>query len=285
MKRLLRRFLNGQKGQALLIVLGLLAIGGLTIAVSLNYATTNLKGSQILREDMRGIYAATAGVELALWSLGQGEEPLTQLTENISGMAVTMSSDNVGTFTWYFGDLIEAGPPQVHVEYVDVSGSITYLGGDDYEYTITVTWQPGAPNNIKLEEVGARLPVGYTYNASSAALFPSNLSEDEPVETQDIHDAWMVNWELGPPAPNISEDETMTQIFYITGTGSTSGHYAFVKGLPDSIGMLGEIKGTRFKITAKANRPGDGSTTAEIVADVIIGDDGTINITSWLISN
>ena len=53
MVRLLKQLLSSEKGQALAIVLGLLAIGGLTIAVSLNYATTSLKGSGIVEENMK----------------------------------------------------------------------------------------------------------------------------------------------------------------------------------------------------------------------------------------
>ena len=75
MVRLLQQFLSGEKGQALPIVLGLLAIGGLTIAMSLNYATTSLNGARILGENMNGVYAADAGVEDALWCLENGASP------------------------------------------------------------------------------------------------------------------------------------------------------------------------------------------------------------------
>lgn len=286
MVRFLKQLPSSQKGQALAIVLCLLAIGGLTIAVSLNYATTSLKGSRIIEEKMEGVYAAGAGVEHALWSLKKGYEPATQLSENIGGMAVRIETLDKGTFTWYLGQLVHAQPPQVNIEWLDVVGEITDLGGGVYRYDITVTWQPGAPQSLNLEEVGARLPVGFEYQDLSANI-GGNLSTDEPDETQDIHDAWIVNWaSLGTPSPQVSEDEPVeTQTFYITGTGSTSGHYACVKGQPNSVGPVGEIKGTRYRITATATRPEDGRTTAEIVADVIMHDDGTINIVSWQISN
>jgi len=292
MVRLLRQFLSGEKGQALAIVLGLLALGGLTIAVSLNYATTNLKGSGIVEEKTEGVYAAGAGVEYALWALTTGEWSIasgdnltTGLSENISGMTVGIQTENKGTFTIYLGQLIEAGPPQVHVEWLNVIGSITDLGGGVYQYTITVTWQPGAPPQIKLEECGARLPLGYSYQAGSAALFAENLSTSEPTtEETDQYGAYLPTWELGSPSPEVSENETLSQIFYITGTGSTSGHYACVQGQPNSVGPVGEIKGSRYRITATATRPEDGRTTAEIVADIMIQDDGTINMNSWQIT-
>ena len=58
---LLKQFLSGQKGQALAIVLCLLAIGGLTITVSVNYASTNLKGSRIIEEKTEEIAIPVGG--------------------------------------------------------------------------------------------------------------------------------------------------------------------------------------------------------------------------------
>ena len=284
MVRLLKQFLSSEKGQALPVVLALLAIGGLTIAVSLNYATTSLKGSRILEEDMKGVYTAGAGVEHVLWSLGNGISPSTQLPENINQMAVTMQTAETGNYTLYLGELIEPGK---HSNYLDVDGEIASTNVTDrYQYTITVTLQPesGTPV-IHLEGVGARLPVGYSYQSGSAANFTENLSTDEPDETLDGTGAYLLNWELAPPYPSVSEDEPVkTQTFYITGERSQEGHYAWVVASREDIGAVGEVTGTRYKITATAVRPGDGRTTAKIVADVII-EGGTINIISWQISN
>ena len=291
MVRLLKQFLSNQKGQALPLVLCLLALGGLTIAINLDYASTSLTGTRITGEHTEGIYAAGAGVEHALWSLAKGYEPLTQLSENVSQMEVSMSTDNQGTFTLYLGQLLYAEPPQVHVEWLDVSGEITDLGGGVYQYTVTVTWQEEAPSSRQLEAVGARLPVGYEYQAGSAALFAENLATHEPEPpdgslAQDMHGAWMVNWELGAPHPEVSEDEPeKTQIFRITGTGSTQGHYACAEGQPESVGPVGQIKGTLYEISANATRPEDGRIIARIVSDVMVQDDGTMHIASWQILN
>jgi hypothetical protein len=284
MVRLLKQFLIGEKGQALIIVLGLLALGGVTIAMSLNHTTTSLKGSGIVEEKTEGVYAAGAGIEYALWAIANSEEVPTQLSENISGMAVGIETENEGVWTLYLGELIETQPPQINVDWVEVSGNITDLGGGVYRYTITVTWQPGAPTTFKVVEVGARLPVGYGYQVGSANI-GGNLSTSEPTSNQvDPYGAYLPVWEFSPPLPDISENETGIQLFNITGTGSTDGHYAVVTGQPESIGPVGQIKGGRYKITATATRPEDGRTTAEIVADLMIRDDGVISITSWKIT-
>ena len=285
MVRFLKQFLSDEKGQALLIVLGLLAIGGLTIAVSLNYATTNLKGTRILEEGTKGIYAAGAGVEHALWSLGRGEEPLTQLSENISGMAVSMENLDEGTFTLYCGELLEVDPT-VHYDWLNVDGEVACDEGTTCNYTITVTWQEAAGGLIKLVEVGATLPGGYVYEGGSAASFDGNISSENPSSngTTPSGACW-IKWEWQPgQGPVISEDDAVqTQRFRITGTGNPEGDYAWVKAQSQDVGVVGEITGTRYKITATATRPEDGKITAEIVSDVVIVG-GDVQIISWQIS-
>ena len=283
MIRLLKQILSSEKGQALPVVLGLLVFGGLVIVPSLNYATTSLNASQILREGINGVYAADAGVEDALWSLGNGVSPATQLFENINNMPVTMQTEEKGTYTLYLGELIQ---PSEHGEYLDIDGEMVWDGeAEAYKYTITVTWlpNPGTPV-IHLTGVGARLPPGYSYQTGSAALFAENLSTDEPDETVDEVGAYLLNWEFESPLPSVSEgDPVQTQTFYITGEGPQAGHYAWVVASRTDIGAVGEITGTSYRITATASRPGGGGTTARIVADVMIGG-GTTYILSWQIS-
>jgi hypothetical protein len=48
MKKLFRKIRNGEKRQALPVVLSLLVIGGLTITPSLNYVVTSLNTGRII---------------------------------------------------------------------------------------------------------------------------------------------------------------------------------------------------------------------------------------------
>jgi len=284
MLRHLKQLVSSEKGQALPIVLALLILGGLTIVPSLGYITTSLKSSRMLVEGVRGVYAADAGVEDALWSLINEVPPSTQLSDNVNQMEVAIQTENKGDYTLYLGELIEPGE---HVHYLDVFGEMVWDGGASaYNYTISITWQadPGSPP-IKLKEVGARIPIGYSYQSGSAANFPENLSTDEPDEILDAQGAYLLNWVLSSPLPNISENITVqTQTFYITGEGNQEGHYAWVVASRADIGEVGEIAGTYYQITATATRPEDGKTTAQIVAD-IINEMGTIYILSWQIAN
>ncbi len=279
-----KKIIKDEIGQALPITLALLVIGGLTVVPSLNLVFTSAKTSLMLEAGIKGTYAADAGVEDTLWSLANGQSPPTQLPDNINDMQVDIQTVDRGTYTIYFGELIEAGE---HSDYLEVTGNMTWdAGADAYKYTITVTWQPdsGAPT-IHLEEVGARIPVGYSYQAGSSANFTENLSTDEPDETLDSRGAYLLNWELGTPAPYVSASQPVqTQIFYITGSGNQEGHYAWVVANREDIGAVGEVTGTYYEITATALHPENGVATATIVVEAILGG-GNTYITSWQIAN
>ncbi|MBA7630833.1 hypothetical protein ES703_38358 [subsurface metagenome] len=286
MVRFLKQFQSGEKGQALAIVLGLLAIGGLTIAVSLNYATTSLKGSRIVEEKTAGVYAAGAGVEYALWSLGEGDEPPTQLSENISGMSVGMETLNKGTYTLHAGELLgEAGSKYTRL---DVYGGAEVVGGDTANYTITLTRLEDFNVEIKLNEVGASLPPGYEYVPGSTS---GDLSSSDPSSSGTTQGgAQWVKWEWTSNRPEIPKGQdpegyglTVTHSFRITGTDSLEGDYAWAWSQTGGIGLVGEITGTRYTITATATRPEDGRTTAEIVAGILIVG-GDMHVVSWQIT-
>lgn len=277
MIRLLKQFLSSKKGQALPIVLGVLALGGLTIAVSLNYASTSLNSSRILQEKMKGLYAAGAGVEHALWSLAYSILPPAQLPENINRMDVNIQTEDKGTYTI-----------SQHSDYLGVNGEIVWDEmAEAYKYTITVTWEPGSGTpEVKLDEVRARLPIGYSYQSGSAANFIENLATDEPNETVDTQGAYLLNWQFGSPRPSVTEYEPVqTQTFYITGEGiQVNNHASWIVASRSDIGTVGEITGTSYKITAIATRPEDGKTTAKIVVEAMIGG-GATYINSWQILN
>ncbi len=284
MFKIFERIIKDEVGQALPITLALLIIGGLTIAPSLSLIFSSAKTSNMLQTGVKGTYAADAGVENILWSLANGQSPPTQLSDNINDMQVDIQTIDKGTYTLYFGEFIDPGE---HSDYLDVAANMSWdAGADAYKYTINVTWRadPGTPP-IRLEEVGTRIPVGYTYRAGSAADFTENLSTDEPDETLDSQGAYLLNWVLGSPKPYISENETQkTQIFYITGSGGQDWYYAWVVANRDDVGAVGEINGTYYEITANATHPETNRTTAKITIDAILGG-GNTHIISWRINN
>jgi len=69
-KRTLNKLTADEKGQALIIVLILLLLGGLIIAPMLSYMGSGLKtGKDVYEERMYGQYAADSGVEDALYKI------------------------------------------------------------------------------------------------------------------------------------------------------------------------------------------------------------------------
>lgn len=288
MARLWQQIIKGEKGQALPIVLILLGLGGLLIAPSLNYVSTSLNAGQIVEKNVSGLYAADAGVENTLWCLKNLISPPTQLPENVNQMQVDIQTEPKGTYTLYFGELVGVGePPQTHYDWVTVDGEMVWEElAEAYKYTITVTWQPqsGQPT-IHLEEIGVRLPLGYSYQPGSADSFDNNLSTGEPNVSQDWFGVYMLGWEFPPPRPDVSqENPTATQTFYVTGEGELEGDYSWVVADPSSIGVVGEVIGTLYKITATATRPEDGEITAKIATYVLVEPLVAIHILSWQIN-
>ena len=64
---------NGEKGQALVIVLVLVAFGGLVITPFLGHAGSGLIGSRLYGEAISQQYSSDAGVEHAIWDLTYGD--------------------------------------------------------------------------------------------------------------------------------------------------------------------------------------------------------------------
>ncbi len=276
--------IGSEKGQVLPIVLALLALGGLTIAMSLNYVSTGLNSGRIIDEKVKGIYAAEAGIEDALWAVKTGNPLPTHLQETINGMDVSVESEQgEGLYTLYLGEMVALG---VHNPYLDVQGETVWdEGAGKYRYTLTVTWLPeNGTSKIHLDEMGARLPIGYEYTPGSAALF-ENMSTEEPIETVDDFGATMVNWQFGSPPPSISENHTTeSQTFYFEGDGAMEGGYGWVVANRTDIGAVGEITGNLNRIISTASDAASGRTTARIEVSVILEvgpEDTTIKVISW----
>lgn len=97
MGKILKGLVGNQKGQALIIILGLLAIGGLTIAALLTYMTTGLKAVQIHEKKTNEFYAADAGVEDAIHKIISSSDALQAL--EVGGTYTYTLTDSVNGIT------------------------------------------------------------------------------------------------------------------------------------------------------------------------------------------
>ncbi|MCL0076754.1 hypothetical protein M1O12_01845 [Dehalococcoidia bacterium] len=96
MKKLANRLIQGQKGQALMLTLILLGVGGLILTPLLNFMGTGLMAGQAFEDEMHGVFAADAGVEYALWHLTSGNLTVPgNGTENLTGFTINHNTVNV----------------------------------------------------------------------------------------------------------------------------------------------------------------------------------------------
>lgn len=320
MKRRLIKVIKGEKGQALPIVLVLMLVGGLLIAPSLSYASTSLNAGQVVEKNVNGLYAADAGVEYALWHIVDGSKmPGKKEKLNVNQLEVEVGVDpkidgkkkgkGKDFHTIYYGELTDTGD---HYYSLAVYGEMELIEEETYKYTIFVTWQPESEaTKINLEEVGVRLPVGYSYQSGSAEGFEDNLfaeEPDDPIE-QDQAGAYMLNWkfvkEPGKSRPYVSSPDfpggegpmpIRTQTFYVTdvtGEGELEGDYTWVgTHAHPSIGQVGEMVGKKYTIEAKAKVPkvhGKHDEEIAIVKACVLREEVeegvVIHIISWQITH
>ena len=282
MNKLWRRVTNDESGQAILATLVCLLLGGILIASCFGYINTVLKNRASMERGTRGLYAADAGVEDVLWCLSNGVSLHTALPQNLNGNQVSMQNELIGDYSLYAGEWITADS---HNSWLLVSGDIVWDEvAEAYKYTITVTWNAESGTTIHLSEVGAKLPIGYTYQTDSAALFGDNLSIDEPEDTLDSDDAHLLKWIFSAPRPSVSEsDPTQTEVFYITGEDTLDNYYAWVVASREDIGYVSELNGTFYRVTTTATCIETSEVTASIITDILLSE-GTTYIMSWQIN-
>ena len=98
-KRAVKEINRRQNGQVLIIMLIVLALGGIVLAPTLNHAATSIKHQQLIETDALELYAADAGIENAIWKLQENwdNDPSCNLTD-INGMDI-VAVEQVEDFT------------------------------------------------------------------------------------------------------------------------------------------------------------------------------------------
>lgn len=276
----LKKLLRSEKGSVLPIVLALLVLGMMVVPPVVNYAATGINSSRAVKGSMDGLYAAEAGIEDTLWQLKNGLPPPTQLSQAMNGMNVAIQIQTLGTYTVYFGELVEAAG---HSDYLDISGDVVWDEvAQAYKYIITVAWLGGSgTSGSKVSEIGVSLPPGVGYQTGSASLFSDNLSAAEPTLFQD-EGGTDVKWVFGEPRPEVTPNNPLkTQTFYMTGEIVEGGDYTCAVAARSDVGTVGELLGGLYIITATATRPGSTDIMGEVVAEILQAEDSFI--VSWQI--
>lgn len=186
MKIALNKLVRAEKGQALLLVMIFMLVGGLIIAPLLGFMSTGLITSQVFEKKADELYAADAGVEDALWQIrfDQLTTVLTSpsaydiydyttiwdyaLSEQINDKGVDITIENV----WIPKDI----PAPSETEASDiiealklvVTGSIP--SALNYQIKINFTPGVGEEDALFIETLGIWLPPGFSYVVGSSNL-------------------------------------------------------------------------------------------------------------------
>ncbi len=215
--------LQRQKGQAFILVLILLAVGGLLITPALNLSFTGLKGRMIQHTDLMEYYAADGAQEYSLWLLTDPVfvEALVASGESESGLYIVLNrvqAEYTITFQASLGAPSDA--PLTTDKYkitVVVTPNYLPVTGVTTEFTYTITLQymyPDVPTQ-PLTRLVVTFPQKFTYVAGSTTGF-TTLTPSFPGST--------FKWDFDPDIPfDYYEEKTMS--FQATTTFSNEGTY------------------------------------------------------------
>jgi len=197
MNRRLTKVLKSEKGQALVVVLILMVLGGLLIIPCLNYTATSLNTGQIHKETMALIYAADAGVGDALWGIKNETVPIgpfdyeTEFTyslpEEINDKAVEVTIQQI----WPLSGLETDVNGTTSSYHLMITGGI--VDEEEGEYKVQMSYD-GASGDLLIDRVGVWLPPGFDYVTGSS----SGITTDDPTNILDWHGGKALEWDFLP---------------------------------------------------------------------------------------
>ena len=272
MRNLINIFKNKEQGLALIIVLIGVGVGGLLASVTVGFAGTVLKEHIITTRYFDRIYAADAGVEDALWCIKNNATPRTSLPQNINNASVSIEVLHTeGTYTLHAGQWVVTSG---HSDWVVLDSTVIPIGEDNYRYVITISRTEASNDKvIWLEEVGAQIPTGYSYQIGTS----SGLSSEDPVINMGPTGGYLLNWDF--PKTKWDDNDPRTHVFDIQGSGHLEDCYGWVIGMSNDINIIGEFTGGFYTIIATATTSSDNKSTAIYVDVISMGSD--LLVLSW----
>jgi len=197
MNRRLTKVLKGEKGQALVVVLILMVLGGLLIVPCLNYTATSLNTGQVHKETVALIYAADAGVGDALWGIKNETVPIDSfdyetefsyfLPEEVNDKAVEVTIQQVWPLSGLESD-VNGTTPSSHLL---ITGGI--IDEEEGEYKVQMSYD-GSAGDLPIDRVGVWLPPGFDYVTGSS----SGITTDDPTNILDWHGGKALEWDFLP---------------------------------------------------------------------------------------
>jgi hypothetical protein len=189
-KKIAARFSRDETGMALILVLILLLLGGITIVPVLAYINDALKTGVQYEEKSKELYTADSGVEDGLWRIKydfMGPEydaydyggTFPYETELVNGLTANVTIRNV----WFPSNYNPPTPPAaardiIESEKLIVAGTAGAIIGNPYSVKVYFTPDPG--DNLTIKSLGAWLPQGFEYDSGNCSLIGGAFDEWTP---------------------------------------------------------------------------------------------------------
>ena len=282
---MMRRIINGEKGQALPLALAILALGALIITPSLGLASSTLAGSRTYGRAITERYSADAGVEHAIWQLKYNGLADSLTTENPTvDYSIAVNNMTADITVTRIEDTFPPEPPPppegLQAWRIQVAKSVepdSAPPGQPTTFTYTIYVENVSASEVHLEEVGDLLPVGFVYTGTISGLITTAELTQNLVDGQ-----WELVWSFSSPLPSIGAGETAIQVFQATATLDEGIYWntAWVVASPDSIGEIGTGVSAPVGKGAYAYDIVSNAEGTTIRARVSISDTG-VRILSW----
>jgi len=303
MERILNKPIRDEKGQALIIVLILLVIGGLIIGPLLGFMSTGLIVGRAYEERMDELYAADAGIEDAVWKIMNSEPlvtPYYDLPELVNGKQVRVTPPSENTMEAFFVGMLNLPPGQENAQHPHGTGQeewmVVYSSPGLGTYEIIVTYV-GTAQKKQLSHLGAWLYGEiYTYEEGSASgittASPTNYSDPGSGYEKYYGGGSAFIWDLTPRVW-FNQDETRTQTFEFTlldgSTPSTEPKldvgWAGAQSNDIWITWSGSVEMNQLTATAATDLTTGKSTTVEsYIFSEDTGEEIIITILTWDVS-
>jgi len=275
-KGTLNKLIRDEKGQALMIVLILMLLGGLIIAPMLAFMGSGIKiGKEVYEERMYGQYAADSGVEDALYKIKVDDPSLPAEWENVWDQDIYSTShtysisdevnDNDVEVTiqpyWILTGIEDPNHGMLpHADMVvvgNVSGTDPVTGYGVYQISISYDLSKG---QLFLMRIGAWLPAGFEYVPGSSNLeqtaTPLPAYYCVPV-TDDFRGGKTIIWDYSSPYvkfQNFPGGSTgkVAITFQFTPSGSPASAFTWVREKRGDIYLSWDVGVNLYKINSEA---------------------------------
>lgn len=225
LRQMLSKLIEGQKGQALPIVLVLLVLGGLVIAPTLRYASTSLKGHEVLERKGDELYAADSGIDYALFKLSNGETTINDYPLNGKTVSVNITDMDDGSYLITSTATSGGGSNTTIESYIEIipGGNLDIFSG---ALASKGNISLGKDSNVTGDIYhGGTLTVGSGFTHIDGEIYPAE-AEDFPTQAEDEAFAQALKDEalLGGTSPglDISSDTSLGPL-YVDGDVYVSG--------------------------------------------------------------